>query len=95
MAALPYLWWMILLPVIGSPCYIWDGVFIGLTAVKSMRNSMAAALTIYMLCYYILINIYPGEEMLSDILWTSLLGFLATRGLLMWGYYRRHGLSIR
>ena len=94
-AALPYLWWMILLPVIGSPCYIWDGVFIGLTAVKSMRNSMAAALTIYMLCYYILINIYPAEEMLSDILWTSLLGFLATRGLLMWGYYRKFGLSIR
>ena len=47
-----YLWWMILLPIIGTPCYIWDGIYIGLTAVKSMRNIMAIALLLYVVTYF-------------------------------------------
>ena len=42
-AAQPYLIWVAIFPLLGTPCYIWDGVFIGLTASKSMRNAMLLA----------------------------------------------------
>ena len=93
-ATIPYLWWMILLPIIGTPCYIWDGIFVGLTAVKAMRNSMAIALIVYLISFYSLNYFYPDTKMLSDILWISLLSFLATRGILMWTHYYLKGLRI-
>lgn len=91
--ALPYMWWMVVLPIIGTPCYIWDGIYVGLTAVKSMRNSMMIALIVYLSCYYSLISFYPN--MLSDVLWISLIGFLATRGILLWLVYAWKGLEVR
>ena len=94
-ATLPYLWWMVLLPIVGTPCYIWDGVFVGLTAVKTMRNTMIWALVAYLLCYFILLQFYPEKEMLSDILWVSLISFLAVRGLLQWLWFRKSGLDIQ
>jgi len=93
-AALPYLWWMVLLPVIGTPCYIWDGVFVGLTAVKAMRNSMVVAMVVYFACYWSLVYFYPNVSDLSNILWTALLLFLATRGLLQWWWFRQKGLDL-
>ncbi|MCH2023063.1 MAG: MATE family efflux transporter [Saprospiraceae bacterium] len=93
-ATIPYLWWMIWLPIIGTPCYIWDGIFVGLTAVKAMRNSMSIALLVYLLCFYSLSYLYPDTKMLSEILWFSLLSFLAARGILMWLYYYSKGLKI-
>ena len=71
-----YYKWVLLFPVAGFACYIWDGVFIGLTASKAMRNSMAVALAMYIASYYVLEN-YFG----NDGLWISLLVFLAARGL--------------
>lgn len=93
-AALPYLWWMVLLPIIGTPCYIWDGVFVGLTAVKAMRNSMIIAMIIYFLSYWSLTYFYPETNALSNILWTALLLFLATRGILQWWWFRQKGLDL-
>ena len=34
-----YLPWLLLMPVIGCPAFIWDGIFIGATASKDLRNS--------------------------------------------------------
>lgn len=93
-ATIPYLWWMIWLPIIGTPCYIWDGVFVGLTAVKAMRNSMILALSSYLIFYTILTCFFHDQSMLSDILWFSLLNFLATRGLVQWTIFKRSGLAI-
>jgi MATE family multidrug resistance protein len=71
-----YYKWVLLFPVAGFACYIWDGVFVGLTASKAMRNSMAVALVFYIGSYYLL-EMYYG----NDGLWMSLLIFLAARGL--------------
>lgn len=92
-ATLPYLWWMVILPIIGTPCYIWDGVFVGLTAVKAMRNSMLIALLVYLACYAIGTFLYPDLDLLSDVLWCALLAFLATRGIAQWWMYRGFDLN--
>lgn len=71
-----YYKWVLLFPVVGFACYIWDGVFVGLTASKAMRNSMAVALVCYISSYFLLEPYYG-----NDGLWISLLIFLAARGL--------------
>ena len=40
-----YFFWMIITPLLATPSYIWDGVFVGLTAVKAMRDSMVISMT--------------------------------------------------
>lgn len=94
-AATPYLWWMVLLPIIGTPCYIWDGIFVGLTAVKAMRNSMLVALIAYLVCYLVLSYFYAEPQFLSNVLWLSLITFLAVRGLVQWLLFKRLGLDLQ
>lgn len=94
-ATIPYLWWMVLLPIIGTPCYIWDGIFVGLTAVKAMRNSMLLALIAYLACYLVLSYFYAEPAFLSNVLWLSLITFLAVRGLAQWFLYRQMGLDLK
>ncbi len=79
----PFLFWMIIFPIISTPCYIWDGIFIGLTASVAMRNTMLLALVVYLLSHFLLYN-----EFGNNGLWLALLIFMAARGLLQWIYYR-------
>lgn len=76
--AKPYLWWVILMPIVATPCYIWDGVFIGLTASVAMRNTMLMALAMYLLAYWIMI---PGLGWGNHALWGCLTLFMAARGI--------------
>ena len=39
-AAKGYLPWLLLMPVIGCAAFTWDGIYIGATASKAIRNSM-------------------------------------------------------
>lgn len=38
-----YLFWQVVLPLVGVWCYLLDGMFIGATRAAEMRNSMAVA----------------------------------------------------
>jgi len=89
-AAQPFLWWMIIFPLVGFWCYIWDGVYIGLTASRAMRDSMAIALIFFILAYFLTKN-----SLGNNGLWFSLLAFLGARGILQWIWYSRMGLNIK
>ena len=39
-ASVAYLPWLLLMPVIGCAAFTWDGIYIGATASKAIRNSM-------------------------------------------------------
>lgn len=83
-ASAPFLFWMILFPIISTPCYIWDGIFIGLTASRAMRNTMLLALGSYFIFHYWLFPIYGNHG-----LWGAFLIFMALRGLYQGiAYYR-------
>ncbi len=79
-----YIIWIILFPLIGTPCYIWDGVFIGLTASKAMRQTMLIALGVYIGSFYLL-----PSSLSNHSLWLALLLFMAARGGLQWYWYHR------
>lgn len=89
-AAIPFLFWMILLPILGTPSYIWDGVYVGLTASKAMRNSMILSLIIYLGSFFLLKNMMNE----IDALWLSLLIFLFVRGIIQWAIFWKKGLQI-
>ena len=74
----------------GTPCYLYDGVFIGLTASRAMRNTMLLAFAGYLVVYFTV-----GFRFGNDGLWLSLLAFLVLRGVLQHGWYRRYGLALR
>lgn len=83
-AARPYLFWMALFPLLSTPCYLWDGIFIGLVAARAMRNSMFLALAIFLAIYFPL-----QMEWGNHGLWAALLLFMIARGgILQWAYTR-------
>ncbi len=89
-AARPYLWYMIAFPLAGFICYIWDGIFIGLTASVTMRNTMLFSLVLYLSIYFLLYPIWGVHG-----LWVALLLFLIFRGGIQSVYFRRYGWEIR
>ncbi len=81
-ASRPYLFWMVLFPVMSTPCYIWDGIYIGLTASRAMRQTMLMAVVIYMVVYFLL-----RDQFSNHGLWAALLIFMVARGLIQWMWY--------
>ena len=76
--------WTLLIPVSGFAAFLFDGIYIGATAAKSMRNIMFVATAVFFLGYFLL-QPYIG----NDGLWISFLLFLIFRGGLMWIWYRK------
>jgi MATE family multidrug resistance protein len=85
-----YYFWVIILPIIGFSSYIWDGIYVGLTAVKSMRNSMFLSFGIYFILFFLLKN-----SMGSQALWVTLLVFLFARGLFQTLLYLKSGKNLK
>jgi MATE family multidrug resistance protein len=85
----PFLIYMVLFPVAGFLCYIWDGIYIGLTASKTMRNAMILSFIIFLGCYYLISARYGNHG-----LWIALLVFLLGRGLIQSILYRIYGWNL-
>lgn len=83
-----YRFWCLLFPVAGFAAFLWDGIFIGMTASRQMRNSMFAAFLFFFVSYYLLQPVYGNSG-----LWFSFVLYLAVRGigqtLLFFPLYRR------
>ena len=69
--------WTIFAPIINSICYIWDGIYLGATASKAMRNStFVAAIIIFLPVYYLSIDTLGNHG-----LWLAMTLFMIARGL--------------
>ncbi|MGR9074324.1 MAG: MATE family efflux transporter, partial [Gammaproteobacteria bacterium] len=82
--AYTYLPWVAAAPLVSVWCYLLDGIFIGATLSRAMRNTMLAS-TVF--CY--LPAWYFTRDLLNHGLWLSLLLFMAARGLSMGWVYRK------
>ena len=69
-----YLLWVIIIPPIASFCYQLDGIFIGATQTKEMRNSMILSVGIY-----IVLSIFLVQELHNYGIWFGLLLFMVLR----------------
>jgi MATE family multidrug resistance protein len=86
--SLLYLPWIVALPIVAVWAYLYDGVFVGATRSKDMRDIMVfSALLVFLPAWYLL---RPFE---NHGLWLALTLFLASRSVGMHIYYRRRVLS--
>jgi len=74
-----YLPWVALLPVLSFAAFIWDGVYIGATATKAMRNSMIFC----SLAVFMPIIIFGQTYFGNHALWIAMLAFMLSRGVLL------------
>ena len=72
-----YLFWIILIPITSFGSYIWDGVFIGITASKAMRNSVVIAAVFFFFVPFYLLQPHIGNH----AIWLSMLLFMGSRSL--------------
>jgi len=75
-----YYWWVVLLPLTGIAAFIWDGIYVGVTAAKAMRNTMILSVIFIFLPAFYLLFPYFG----NNGLWMALQLFMISRGLSMW-----------
>lgn len=83
-AASPYFFWACLIPVAGMAAFVYDGIFIGLTATRGMLVSSVAATALFFLVFFV------GERLLGStaalppnhFLWLAFILYLAMRGLM-------------
>lgn len=74
-----YIAWVIIVPLISFAAFLWDGIYIGATAGKAMRNSMLIATAlIFFPAYLILFNLLGNHG-----LWLAFILFMAARGITM------------
>ena len=81
--ARPYYLFMVLIPIITFAAFLWDGIYIGATASKEIRNTMLiASLGVFLPAWYFLMPRYGNHG-----LWIAFLLFMVARGVsmtLMW-----------
>lgn len=75
----PYYIYMIVIPLITFAAFIWDGIYIGATASKAIRNTMIiATILIFFPSWYLLTPILGNHG-----LWIAFLCFMTARGVAM------------
>jgi MATE family multidrug resistance protein len=79
-----YLGWVVAAPLIAFWAYLYDGVFVGATRAKEMRNSMVASTFLVFVPAWLAFRFMDNHG-----LWLAFMIFLASRGLGMHWYYRR------
>ena len=76
MTAREYLPWIALAPVAGFSCYVLDGIFIGATQTRDMRNMMLLTLVLYLIAWSVLVPMLDNHGR-----WLSILVLLLLRTL--------------
>lgn len=79
-----YLPWLIIIPLTSMLGFIFDGVFIGMTRAKEMRNAMIFSLCIV---YFPVWLLFAAQG--NHALWIAMNAFMIARGLSLLWIYRR------
>lgn len=77
-----YLPWMIAAPLLGVAAWMFDGVFIGATRTRDMRNAMLVSFAVYVVSVYLLLG-----PMGNHGLWASMMIMFVARGVTLGWYY--------
>ncbi len=82
--AIRYLPWMIASPVVSVWCFLYDGVYVGATRAKEMRDVMVfSTIAVFLPAWYLL------QPLGNNGLWLAFLLFMASRGIGMYFGYRK------
>ena len=72
-----------LMPVLAFSCFIWDGIFVGLTLSKEMRSTMLAAA----FCFFA--SFYLSPTMDLNLLWMLFMAFLMLRAIFQFLLFKK------
>ena len=78
-----YLFWAWLIPIAGCVAFIWDGVFIGMTATRGMLVSSFLSALVFFAVYGLTVSVMNNHG-----LWLAQVVYLAMRGILQTIWYR-------
>ena len=82
--AMTYLPWLVISPLISVWCFLYDGVYVGMTRAREMRNIMLlSTFAVFVPVWYL------TQPFGNHGLWFALLAFLASRGIGMHIGYRK------
>ena len=76
-----YAVWLIIMPLISSFCYQFDGIFIGVSQTKELRNAM-----IFSVFSYVVISLILADLLGNTGIWISLCLFMILRALSLYYY---------
>ena len=79
-----YIVWIVIIPPVASICYQFDGIFIGASQTREMRNGMVLSVLLFILSSYVLVRNYGNHG-----LWLSLLFFMVMRSITLNYYFNR------
>ena len=82
--SMSYSYWVVLIPFISSFCYQIDGIFIGASQTKELRNAMIVSVSIYIVCSLFLVSSFGNLG-----LWISLCIFFILRALTLFFYLNK------
>lgn len=75
-ASLPYLSWVLLVPLTGFAAFMWDGIYIGATATREMLYALALGALVFFGSWYTPMPLPDNHH-----LWFSFILYLLTRSL--------------
>jgi MATE family multidrug resistance protein len=79
-----YIGWVVAVPLLGCVPFMIDGIMVGATKTKLLRNTVFVATALFFISFYAL-SPFIG----NDALWIAFLVFLFFRGLLLYVYSNR------
>ena len=77
-------YWIVIIPFISSFCFQFDGIFIGASQTKELRNAMIVSVGIYIVC-----ALFLTDTLGNSGLWISLSIFFGLRALSLFFYLPR------
>ncbi len=85
-----YIYWILFIPVCGFAAFLFDGIFVGATASRTMRNSMFVATAAFFAVYYSMPYLYSSANTFvqNNILWTAFMIYLVLRGVLQGAFLK-------
>lgn len=87
--ARPYIIWVVIIPLASFGSFIWDGIYIGATASKAMRNALLASAFLVFAPIYFFLNPILGNH----ALWLGMVLFMFSRGLFQTFLYKKSILN--
>ena len=65
--SLAYSYWVVFIPFISSFCFQFDGIFIGASQTKELRNAMIISVGIYIVCALFLVDLLGNSGLLVSL----------------------------
>lgn len=83
-----YLPWVVAIPFVAIPAFVWDGVYIGMTRTKHMFVSMLMSAIVFFSLWFLLHHFaqsqphFHASQLGNHALWFSFLAYLGTRSIM-------------